>query len=123
MDSEDAQANITKLSDKEFIKAYVDCAKAAQRVYEKQGMKTADDYARESLEMSSKEPEKLERFENELKSEVRKTIKDVLKPFKISAGRFKELKSAYEEMVQQYIGEHSSEYMQNQLGFMAIEQL
>lgn len=47
MSNEDAQYNITKLTDKEFVKAYVACAKAAQKVYEKQGMKTVDEYSKE----------------------------------------------------------------------------
>ena len=121
MSSQDAQANITKLSDKEFIKAFVDCAKAAQKVYEKYGMKTGDDYANKVFEMSSKSPEEYESFENRLKSDVRKTIKDVLKTFKVSVGRLKELKSEYEDMLAQYIAEHESEYTPNQLGFMAME--
>jgi len=70
---------------------------------------------------SKTSPGELEKFESELKSEVRKTIKDVLKSFKISVGRFKELKSEYEELVQQYISEHMSEYTVNQLGFMAMD--
>ena len=123
MSSEDAQANVTKLSDKEFIKAYVDSAKAAQKVYEKYGMKTADDYANKVFEMSSKSPEEYESFENRLQGDVRKTVKDVLKPFKVSAGRFKELKSEYEDMLTQYIAEHESEYTPNQLGFMAMGRL
>jgi len=121
MSSEDAQANITKLSDKEFIKAFVDCAKAAQKVYEKYGMKTGDDYANKVFEMSSKSPEEYESFENRLKSDVRKTIKVVLKTFKVSVGRLKQLKSEYEDMLAQYIAEHESEYTPNQLGFMAME--
>jgi len=123
MSKEDAQANVTKLSDKEFIKAYVDSAKAAQKVYEKYGMKTADDYANKVFEMSSKSPEEYESFENRLQGDVRKTVKDVLKPFKVSAGRFKELKSEYEDMLTQYIAEHESEYTPNQLGFMAMGRL
>jgi len=121
MSSEDAQANITKLSDKEFIKAFVDCAKAAQKVYEKYGMKTGDDYANKVFEMSSKSPEEYESFENRLKSDVRKTIKNVLKTFKVSVGRLKQQKSEYEDMLAQYIVEHESEYTSNQLGFMAME--
>jgi len=121
MSSEDAQANITKLSDKEFIKAFVDCAKAAQKVYEKYGMKTGDDYANKVFEMSSKSPEEYESFENRLKSDVRKTIKNVLKTFKVSVGRLKQQKSEYEDMLAQYIAEHESEYTSNQLGFMAME--
>jgi len=122
MSNENAKANINKLSDKEFIKAYVDCAKAAQKVYEKYGMKTGDDYAKKILETSSKSPEEVEKFENKLKTEVRKTIKEVLRTFKISIRRLKELKSKYyEELIQQYIGEHESERTVNQLGFMAME--
>jgi len=121
MNSEDAQANISKLSDKEFIKAFVDCAKAAQKVYEKYGMKTGDDYAKKVLEMSSKSPEEYESFENRLQSEIKKTIKDVLKTFNVSVRRLKELKSEYEDIFQQYIAEHESEYTPNQLGFMAME--
>jgi len=123
MSSEDAQANAIKLSDKEFIKAFVESAKAAQKVYEKYGMKTGDDYGKKVFEMSTKSPEELASFDNKLKSDVRKAVKDVLKTFKVSIRRLKELKSEYEEMFQQYIGEHISDYTSNQLGFMAIDEL
>jgi len=123
MSSEHAQANITKLSDKEFIKAFVDCAKAAQKIYEKYGMKTGDDYAKKASELGGKSPEEYENFESSLQSEVKKTIKDVLKPFKVSVGRLKQLKSEYEDMFAQYIAEHEGEYTANQLGFMAMDQL
>lgn len=114
MSDEDAQANFTTLSDKEFIKAYVACVKAAQEVYEKQGIKTMEDYIKEISQGFD---------EDKLKIELRKAIKHTLKPFKISVGKFRELKSEYEELVQQYIGEHSNEYMRNLLGFMAVDQL
>jgi len=123
MSSEDAQANAIKLSDKEFIKAFVESAKAAQKVYEKYGMKTGDDYGRKVFAMSTKSPEELASFDNKLKSDVRKAVKDVLKTFKVSIRRLKELKSEYEEMFQQYIGEHISDYTSNQLGFMAMDEL
>jgi len=123
MSSEDAQANVTKLTDKEFVKAFVDCARAAQKVYEKYGMKTGDDYGRKISEMASKSPEKYESFEKNLKDEIRKTVKDVLKPLKISVRRFKELRPEYEELLQQYFGEHQNEYIANQLGFMALDEL
>jgi len=123
MSSEDARANAIKLSDKEFIKAYIDSAKAAQKVYEKYGMKTGDDYGKKVFEMSSKSPEEYQSFDNRLKSDVKNAVKDVLKTFKVSIRRLKELKSGYEDMFQQYIGEHMSEYMSNQLGFMAMDEL
>jgi len=123
MSNEDAQANVTKLIDKEFVKAFVDCAKAVQKVYEKYGMKTGDDYLKKISEVGSKSPEEYESFENRLKSDVKTTVKDALKPLKISVRRFKELKPEYEELLQQYIGEHQSEYALNQLGFMAMSQL
>jgi len=123
MSSEDAQANITKLNDKEFIKAFVDCANTAQKVYEKYGMKTGDDYGKKVFEVSSKSPEEYESFEANLQAEIKKAVKDTLKPVKISLRRFKELKPEYDEPLQQYIGEHQSEYVANQLGFMVMSQL
>jgi hypothetical protein len=65
------------------------------------------------------QPDESEKF----RIELRKTIKNSLKPYKISFERFEELKSGYAEVIQQYIGEHMSEYTVNQLGFMAMEQL
>jgi hypothetical protein len=117
MGSEDAKANVITLGDSDFLKIYVDCAKAAQKLFEKYGIKTLGDFSNKAMEMAVKDPEEFEKFENKLRSDIRKTIKDLLKSSKISVERFKELSSGKEELIQKYMSENPGEYIQNQLGF------
>jgi hypothetical protein len=123
MSNWDARTNVTKLSEKEFMRLYVDCAKAVQKIYERQGIKSGDAYAKKMLEISRKNPQEFEKFENKTKSEIKKTVKDRIRYSRISLGRFKELKSEYGDSFQQYISQHINEYTQNQLGFMAMDQM
>ncbi len=123
MSNWDARTNVTKLGEKEFMRLYVDCAKAVQKIYERQGIKSGDAYAKKMLEVSKKSPQEFEKFENKTKSEIKKTVKDRLRYFRISLGRFKELKSEYGDSFQQYMTEHSNDYLKNQVGFMAIDQM
>lgn len=122
MSNWDARTNVIKLSERDFIRIYVDCAKALQKIYERQGIKTGNDYVRKMMDMSRKNPLEFTK-EDKTKSEIKKTIKDRLKTFRISPARFKELKSVYGEAVQKYINNYTNEYIKNQMGFMAIDQM
>ena len=123
MDSEEAKANTTKLSNEKFIEAFVNCAQEAQKIYEKNGFKTLDDYTNKTMELANKNPEELEKFFDKLRSEVRKITKDTLKPFNISVERFKEQKSENNELIQKYYSENVDEFLRNILGFMAMDEL
>lgn len=122
MSNWDARTNVVKLSEKEFMRVYVDCAKAVQKIYEKQGITSGDEYARRMLEMSKKNPMEFTK-EDKTKIEVKKTIKNKLRSFRISLGRFRELKSKYGNALQKYITNNTNEYMRNQMGFLAIDQM
>ncbi|MCX7702959.1 MAG: hypothetical protein N2234_02500 [Planctomycetota bacterium] len=127
MTSEDAKANTIKLEEKEFVKAYMDCIKAAQRVYEKKyGIKTTDDYAKKASEIMQKGEEglkELEKLESDIMKDVKKEVKEVLKGYKISLERLKELKKEYEESLNKYWGENQEEVNQNLLGMLAMDRL
>ncbi|OYD13833.1 hypothetical protein CH333_09860 [candidate division WOR-3 bacterium JGI_Cruoil_03_44_89] len=121
MSSEEAKANIANLNEEEFIEAFVKCAKEAQKVYEKHGIKTWSDLEGKSSEiMSEKGYEEAEKFAEKLNLEVKETIGKTLKPFGVSVNRFKELKPRYEDLIPQYFEQHEEEFTENILGFSAM---
>jgi len=121
MSIEDANANVATLTSKQFIEAFVKCIKEIQQLYEKNGMKTPEDYLRKIDEIMSKRgSEEREKFEKDLDRQVKETIGKTLKPYGVSVKRFQELKSGYQDLISQYLSEHEDEVKKNILGFSAM---